>query len=160
MLSRNGRVAQQKTKAFSPALRRHAHLGRFDGLAIYPHPRAGSHWLLVKQCDQDVAALVEDVPLCLPQCHCVGLSDCEPACDPLLVEKLEALLIARLVIDYPDIVAHVCGGTFLVALRRDRYGETLPSFMLECLQDSITRRRDQRQFIERGLKKVRARSRG
>jgi len=31
-------------------------------------------------------------------------------------------------------------------------GETLSSFMLESLQVSITRRRDQRQFIERGLK--------
>jgi len=31
-------------------------------------------------------------------------------------------------------------------------GETLSGFMLESLQGSIARRRDQRQFIERGLK--------
>lgn len=40
-------------------------------------------------------------------------------------------------------------------------GETLSSFMLESLQASITRRRDQRQFIERGLKSaVKARRTG
>ncbi|MEO7387010.1 MAG: YlcI/YnfO family protein [Gammaproteobacteria bacterium] len=33
-----------------------------------------------------------------------------------------------------------------------RDGETLSGFMLESLQGSIARRRDQRQFIERGLK--------
>jgi len=31
-------------------------------------------------------------------------------------------------------------------------GETLSSFMLESLQGSIARRRDQREFIQRGLK--------
>lgn len=31
-------------------------------------------------------------------------------------------------------------------------GETLSGFMLESLQGSIARRRDQQQFIERGLK--------
>lgn len=33
-----------------------------------------------------------------------------------------------------------------------REGETLSGFMLESLQDSIARRRDQQEFIERGLK--------
>lgn len=33
-----------------------------------------------------------------------------------------------------------------------RDGETLSGFMLESLQGSIARRRDQQQFIERGLK--------
>jgi predicted transcriptional regulator len=33
-----------------------------------------------------------------------------------------------------------------------REGETLSGFMLESLQDSIARRRDQLEFIARGLK--------
>ncbi|MCE7903160.1 MAG: prevent-host-death protein [Gammaproteobacteria bacterium PRO9] len=33
-----------------------------------------------------------------------------------------------------------------------REGETLSGFMLESLQDSIARRRDQQEFIARGLK--------
>jgi len=33
-----------------------------------------------------------------------------------------------------------------------REGETLSGFMLESLRDSIARRRDQLEFIERGLK--------
>lgn len=33
-----------------------------------------------------------------------------------------------------------------------RDGETLSGFMLESLQESIARRRDQQEFIERGLK--------
>lgn len=37
-----------------------------------------------------------------------------------------------------------------------REGETLSGFMLESLQDSIARRRDQQEFIERGLKSAAA----
>ncbi|MBL8200027.1 MAG: prevent-host-death protein [Chromatiales bacterium] len=42
-----------------------------------------------------------------------------------------------------------------------REGETLSGFMLESLQESIARRRDQQEFIERGLKSAaKARSTG